>query len=321
MDRAGVDERQRPPTLHVAPLQVGGLLAERLFRRRTVVLTSATLALGGSFEPLARQWGLPRPARERTGATGARAPRRAGSAATRDGAAVGRRRSHGLAWSGWDVGSPFDHPRSGILYVARHLPPPGRDGLPPSYLDRDPRADRRRGRPHARAVLVDARGAAGHRGTARRARPAPAVPGRGCHRAAGQAVRRGRGNLPVRHAVPVAGRGRARARAAAGGDRQDPVPAARRSTCLGPAAGGGRARRQRVHDRGGGARRRCCSPRARAGYCGPWRTRGWSPCSTRAWPPRATAASCAHPCRRSGPTTDPEVARAALRRLAAANTG
>ena len=39
-----------------------------------------------------------------------------------------------LAWSGQDVGSPFDHPRSGILYVARHLPPPGRDGLPPSYL-------------------------------------------------------------------------------------------------------------------------------------------------------------------------------------------
>ena len=40
----------------------------------------------------------------------------------------------GLAWSGLDVGSPFDHRRSGILYVARHLPPPGRDGLPESYL-------------------------------------------------------------------------------------------------------------------------------------------------------------------------------------------
>jgi ATP-dependent DNA helicase DinG len=33
------------------------------------------------------------------------------------------------------VGSPFDHPRSGILYIARHLPPPGRDGLADSYLD------------------------------------------------------------------------------------------------------------------------------------------------------------------------------------------
>jgi ATP-dependent DNA helicase DinG len=34
-----------------------------------------------------------------------------------------------------DVGSPFDHPRSGILYVARHLPPPGRDGLAEAYLN------------------------------------------------------------------------------------------------------------------------------------------------------------------------------------------
>ena len=41
-----------------------------------------------------------------------------------------------LAWTGIDVGSPFDYPRSGILYVARHLPPPGRDGLPDAYLDR-----------------------------------------------------------------------------------------------------------------------------------------------------------------------------------------
>src|SRR5260370_366985 len=40
-----------------------------------------------------------------------------------------------LTWSGIDVGSPFDHPRSGILYVARHLPPPGRDGLPEAYLN------------------------------------------------------------------------------------------------------------------------------------------------------------------------------------------
>ncbi len=53
------EESARPDTLRVAPLQVGGLLAERLFKPGTVVLTSATLTLGGSFEPLARQWGLP----------------------------------------------------------------------------------------------------------------------------------------------------------------------------------------------------------------------------------------------------------------------
>jgi ATP-dependent DNA helicase DinG len=210
MDRAGVDERQRPPTLHVAPLQVGGLLAERVFRRRTVVLTSATLAVGGSFEPLARQWGLPlgyrddsRDGTEREspatddasvggpasddgarrgtagddvarggtagrGTAGDDAARDDGarSGAARNGAASdgtargdaagddavgtdtdrngadrnglaaagGTAGKHGLAWSGQDVGSPFDHPRSGILYVARHLPRPGRDGLPPSYL-------------------------------------------------------------------------------------------------------------------------------------------------------------------------------------------
>ena len=64
MDRPMVEDPRRPATLRVAPLQVGGLLAERLFRRQTVVLTSATLALGGSFDPLARQWGLPPPGTE-----------------------------------------------------------------------------------------------------------------------------------------------------------------------------------------------------------------------------------------------------------------
>ena len=33
------------------------------------------------------------------------------------------------------MGSPFAHGRSGILYVAKHLPPPSRDGLPPEYMD------------------------------------------------------------------------------------------------------------------------------------------------------------------------------------------
>jgi ATP-dependent DNA helicase DinG len=94
----------RPASLHVAPLEVGEVLAEQLFAEKTVVLTSATLTLGGSFAPLARQWGL-------------------------DANAVG------TEWAGIDVGSPFAHGRSGILYVAKHLPPPTRDGLPPEYLD------------------------------------------------------------------------------------------------------------------------------------------------------------------------------------------
>ncbi|HYT27174.1 MAG TPA: ATP-dependent DNA helicase, partial [Actinomycetota bacterium] len=50
MDRPPAGEpSSRPPTLRVAPLEVGGLLAERLFSRHTVTLTSATLSLGGSF--------------------------------------------------------------------------------------------------------------------------------------------------------------------------------------------------------------------------------------------------------------------------------
>ena len=148
MDRPMVEDPRRPATLRVAPLQVGGLLAEHLFRRQTVVLTSATLALGGSFEPLARQWGLPRPG-PRPGRPGPTTPgprRRSGAASTEavepeTGASAAdawespqEPPRHGLAWSGLDVGSPFDHPRRGILYVAKHLPPPGRDGLPPAYL-------------------------------------------------------------------------------------------------------------------------------------------------------------------------------------------
>ena len=82
--------------LRVAPLSVAGLLRARLFEHTTSVLTSATLTIGGNFEAMASAWGL------------------AGEDAAK--------------WRGLDVGSPFEHAKSGILYVASHLPPPGRDG-------------------------------------------------------------------------------------------------------------------------------------------------------------------------------------------------
>lgn len=82
------------PVLRVAPLSVSGLLRSRLFGTATAVLTSATLTIGGSFEAMSRAWGL----------------------------------ADGPAWQGLDVGSPFEHAKSGILYIAAHLPPPGRDG-------------------------------------------------------------------------------------------------------------------------------------------------------------------------------------------------
>lgn len=92
------DNRGSPrPVLRVAPLSVAGLLRDRVFATSTTVLTSATLTIGGSFDAMAAAWGL----------TGSET---------------------GKPWRGLDVGSPFQHAKSGILYVAAHLPPPGRDG-------------------------------------------------------------------------------------------------------------------------------------------------------------------------------------------------
>jgi len=109
----------RPPTIKVAPLAVAGLLRERLFGQTTTVLTSATLTLGGNFDSMARSWGL---------------PASQGPSERTEGAAT-EKSIEGPKWTALDVGSPFDHARSGILYLAKHLPPPGRDGLQPSYLD------------------------------------------------------------------------------------------------------------------------------------------------------------------------------------------
>ncbi len=114
-------DSSRHKVLHVAPLWVGGLLRERLFGRSTVVLTSATLTLGGTFDALARQWGLP--------------PEKPAAQAAAEKAADPVPDPEAPRWSGLDVGSPFAHAKSGILYVAKRLPPPGRDGLPQAYLD------------------------------------------------------------------------------------------------------------------------------------------------------------------------------------------
>jgi ATP-dependent DNA helicase DinG len=95
------DNRGSPrPVLRVAPLTVAGLLRSQVFARSTTVLTSATLTLGGTFDAMATAWGL-----------------------------IGPDESTDCPpWRGLDVGSPFQHAKAGILYVAAHLPPPGRDG-------------------------------------------------------------------------------------------------------------------------------------------------------------------------------------------------
>jgi ATP-dependent DNA helicase DinG len=91
----------------VSPLSVAGLMRARVFGERTTVLTSATLKLGGDFIPIATTVGLKENERLDSGELDADA----------------------VPWRGIDVGSPFKYRRQGILYIARSLPPPGRDGL------------------------------------------------------------------------------------------------------------------------------------------------------------------------------------------------
>jgi ATP-dependent DNA helicase DinG len=75
------------PVLRVAPVEVGSELRTRLFEERTVILASATLAVGGRFEPLAAQLGVD-------------------------------------DFASLDAGSPFDFEAQSLLYCAAHLPEP-----------------------------------------------------------------------------------------------------------------------------------------------------------------------------------------------------
>ena len=94
---------RRGSVLKVAPMSVAMLMRDKVFGDRTVIMTSATLELGGTFDAVAGTLGL----------RGEGAP----------------------DWRGLDVGSPFDYPKQAIAYVAKHLPAPGRDGLAPETLD------------------------------------------------------------------------------------------------------------------------------------------------------------------------------------------
>jgi len=91
--------RSRSAFLHAAPLEVAGLLGDRLFGpRETSVLVSATLAVGDSFDYVKRRLGLPD----------------ADSAA---------------------LGSPFDYQRAALLYIPNDLPDPTQVGYQ-SVLER-----------------------------------------------------------------------------------------------------------------------------------------------------------------------------------------
>nr|WP_239455486.1 ATP-dependent DNA helicase [Nocardioides gilvus] len=105
-----------PARLAIAPLQVWAQMREGLLSDKAVIFTSATLMLGGDFNTVAGSLGLKPSERADTGAP--------------DVAAEGA-----LPWRALDVGSPFDYGRQGIIYIARHLPPPGRDGLGSAQID------------------------------------------------------------------------------------------------------------------------------------------------------------------------------------------
>ncbi|MGA8993289.1 MAG: ATP-dependent DNA helicase, partial [Nocardioidaceae bacterium] len=131
--------------LCVAPLQVWGPLRDRLLAEKTVVLTSATLMLGGDFGAVASLLGLridervdhSMSSRPVDTALAARSDVRDVSdpAPSAEQAGTGPGSQDTQPWRGIDVGSPFDYARQAILYVARHLPPPGRDGLGTAQLD------------------------------------------------------------------------------------------------------------------------------------------------------------------------------------------
>jgi len=94
------------PVLRVAPVEVGSELRTRLFdeepgddrHKRTVVLASATLAVGGRFEPVAEQLGVD-------------------------------------TYDSIDAGSPFDYAAQSLLYCAAHLPEPRSPQFEPAMLD------------------------------------------------------------------------------------------------------------------------------------------------------------------------------------------
>jgi len=90
--------------LVVAPLDVVDIIRDKICQDATCVLTSATLTIGGSFNPLAQRMGFE--SAEDT-----------------------------QPWRGLDVGSPFDYRSQGICYIARDLPYPSRDGIGQDQLD------------------------------------------------------------------------------------------------------------------------------------------------------------------------------------------
>ena len=79
------DRRDNTPVMYIAPIAVGDFL-KRALEGRTLIGTSATLTVGGSFNPIAHTLGLD---------------------------------EEGQLATTVDVGSPFDYPNQGMLYIPK----------------------------------------------------------------------------------------------------------------------------------------------------------------------------------------------------------
>ncbi len=109
-DTSVVWAQRSPERVLTAPLSVGDILRAR-FDQPPVIFTSATLTATSSAPP---------------------------ASAPHDERFVAVARECGIAeqpWRGLDVGSPFDYAQQGILYVAAHLPEPGREAIAEETLD------------------------------------------------------------------------------------------------------------------------------------------------------------------------------------------
>ncbi len=114
--------------LRVSPLRVGGALGSRLFGETTVVATSATLTLAGSFRHAAGQLGLTWLAGSPVAVEGAGdgEAHDVRDRAAQDEALAADEEDPPPRWKHLDVGSPFDYRRQSQLWIADHLPDPGR---------------------------------------------------------------------------------------------------------------------------------------------------------------------------------------------------
>jgi ATP-dependent DNA helicase DinG len=97
---------------HLAPLDVAPMVRKGLLHDTPVIGTSATLSIGKSFEPIAKSMGFEISGNEEE------------ADSDLDPANV----------QVLDVGSPFDFAAQGMLYLPRHLPEPGRDGIAPEAI-------------------------------------------------------------------------------------------------------------------------------------------------------------------------------------------